>query len=281
MKNCITTCLLLLAVSFVTPLYAQNCCTGGDWPALAMNTDFGAAHLPPEPIDYTPDERSRMMTFNTLDAEKPCRAFYVPSDAQATGVLLIFHEWWGLNEYIMQEAEKWQKLLGSVDVYAVDLYDGVVATDAKTAAQLSSNLDEKRAETIVKSVLMQAGKDKRVATLGWCMGGSWSFKATMLAGNNATGCVMFYGFPEKEEKNIRNLQTDVLYVWASKDSFITKNDVAEFKNAVEATQHEFYWHTYEAGHAFANPSNPKHDKLAAAQADHEALKFLKEKFQIE
>ena len=281
MKNYITTCVLFCMLAFTTQLQAQNCCTGGDWPALALNTDFGAAHLPPEPFNYKPAERSKMITFNTLDAQKPGRAFYVPSDAQATGVLLIFHEWWGLNEYIMQEAEKWQKMLGTVDVYAVDLYDGAVATDAKTAGKLADGLDEKRAETIIKAVLMQAGKDKRVATLGWCMGGSWSFKATMLAGNNATGCVMYYGFPEKEEKNIRDLQTDVVYIWASQDKFITKNDVGEFQKAVEATQHKFYWHTYTAEHAFANPSNPKHDKLAAAQADQEALKFLKGKFQIE
>lgn len=275
--------LLLLAASFIPKIiHAQSCCTGTEWPALALNADFEAAHLPPVPFDYAPkNENAGMITFNTVDANKEGRAFYVPSDEPTNNVLLIFHEWWGLNDYIKQEAEKWQDMLGNVDIYAIDLYDGAVATDAGTAGKLANGLDKKRAENIIKGALAQAGKDKRIATLGWCMGGSWSFTATLLAGNNAIGCVMYYGFPEKEPKKIKDLQADVLYIWASKDDFITQMHVGEFQKEVEATGHEFTMHSFDAVHAFANPSNPKHDRLAAAQAEQLSLEFLKKKFQLD
>lgn len=279
MKN--RTAIILLAASLLAAntLKAQSCCSNGEWPALALNADFRAAHLPPEPFNYTPTENARMITFNTLDANKPGHAYYIPSDEPTNSILLVFHEWWGLNDYIKQEAEKWQKTLGNVDVYAVDLYDGAVATDAETAGKLSNGLDQKRGETIIKGVLAQAG-NKRIATLGWCMGGTWSFTATRLAANNAAGCVMYYGFPEKDPKKVKELQTDVLYIWASQDKYITNNDVGEFKNAVEAAQHKFTWESFDAVHAFANPSNPKHDRLAAAKADKLAENFLKEKMQL-
>lgn len=282
MKKLLLLTLVCLTAIAHNCLYAQSCCQTNEWPLMALNADFGAAHLPPEPFDYTPaDKDAAMITFKTLDAGKDGRAFYVPADEPADNVLLIFHEWWGLNDYIKLEAEKWKKMLPKTDVYAVDLYDGAVATDAKTAGTLANSLDKKRAETIIKGVLSKVGMDKKVATLGWCMGGSWSFTASLLAGNNAAACVMYYGFPEKDPKKIKELQTDVLYMWASKDKFITETIVTEFRQAVEATNHKITVHTFDADHAFANPSNPKHDALAAAQAEKYVEDFLKEKLQVD
>ncbi len=280
MKHLIIAFLLTVAGVTTHTAVAQSCCSNGEWPLLALNEDFKSAHASPEPFNYTP-AKGGMIQFETVDADKPGNAFYIPSDEPTNNVVLVFHEWWGLNDYIKQEAEKWQKMLGNVDVYAIDLYDGKIATDQKTASQYSSGLDNKRAENIIKGALKKAGNDKRIATLGWCMGGTWSFTATRLAGNNAAGCVMYYGFPEKEEKKVKELQADVLYIWASKDNFITKMYVDEFQKQVEATGHKFTLHTFDAVHAFANPSNPNHDKLATAQADSYALKFLKEKMQLD
>jgi hypothetical protein len=39
--------------------------------------------------------------------------------------------------------------------------------------------------------------------------------------------------------------------------------------------------TFDAVHAFANPSNPKHDMLATKQAEQIAKKFLTEKLQLQ
>lgn len=273
---------ILLIAACCNNIYAQNCCVKKDntWNALALNTDFRESHLSPEPFEYTPASNSSMISFKTTDA-KDGHAFYVPSDQPTYKTLIIFHEWWGLNDYIKREAERWQKMLGNVDVYAVDLYDGEVTADPAQAGKLASGLDQKRGETIIKGLLSKIGNDKQIATLGWCMGGSWSFTATLLAGNKAVGCVMYYGFPEKDQKKINNLKADVLYIWGSQDKFITNDLVGAFGKQVNVAGHKFEMHGYNAVHAFANPSNPKYDAPSAKQAEELSLNFLKEKLALD
>lgn len=282
MKTILTVIFFAFFLSAHLIVNAQGCCfdKNTDWQLLALNADFKASHLPPEPLEFIPESRSSMISFNNTDG-KEGHAFYVPSDEPTNKALIIFHEWWGLNDYIKREAENWQKLLGNVDVYAVDLYDGNVATDPGTAGKLMNELEQKRGETIINGLLKKIGNDKLVATLGWCMGGSWSFTASMLAGNKAAACVMYYGFPEKELKKIKALQTDVLYIWGSQDKYITKQVVDEFGQQVQATGHKFEMHAFDAVHAFANPSNPKHDALASEKAKVITVKFLKAKLQLE
>ena len=193
---------------------------------------------------------------------------------------MIFHDWWGLNDYIKREAVRWQGLLGNVDVYAVDLYDGKVTDDPKKASEYAVGLDQKRGEDIVKGVLNLIGNDKMIATLGWCMGGSWSFTASIDAGSRAYGCVMYYGFPPRDEQQISPLKTDVMYVWGAQDKFISKENVELFGNMVVATGHKFNFYQYDAVHAFANPSNPKYNAAYASQAQDIAIKFLRSKLAL-
>ena len=257
---------------------AQSCCkkpTGKGMQALALNKSFKAAHEAPLPISYTPAAGS-MIQF-TVAGEKDGNAFYIPATGQTDNVLFVFHEWWGLNDYVKKEAEKLQGMLGgNVDVYAIDLYDGQSAVTQEEASKLMSGLDPKRGEAIIRGALQKIGK-KNVATIGWCMGGSWSFTASVLAGPQALGCVMYYGFPEKNANKIKPLRCDVLYIRANQDGFITLADVEEFGKKVKVTGHDFILNKYDAVHAFANPSNPKYDVKAAGDAQVEALKFLKQK----
>ncbi len=271
-------CVLLLAG---TTVHAQSCCKKPtDMQAMAMNKEFRAAHLPPLPISYTP-EKGTMIQFPVAGGNDG-NAFYVPADVSTDKVLLVFHEWWGLNDYIGKEAEKWQKLLGGkVAIYAVDLYDGKEAVTPDEAGKLAGGLDPNRGEAIIKGLLQKIGSGKTVATIGWCMGGSWSFTATVLAGPTAAGCVMYYGFPEKEANRIKPLRCDVLYVRGSQDNFIKEADVMEFENKVKVTGHNFTLYSYDAPHAFANPSNPKYDAKAATDAQGHALQFIKEKLTID
>jgi carboxymethylenebutenolidase len=111
--------------------------------------------------------------------------------------------------------------------------------------------------------------------LGWCLGGSYAFRAAVLAEKQAAGCVMYYGFPEKDIKNISPLQTDVLFIWASKDRFITRDLLTAFESAVKTTGRAITVEAYDAVHAFANPSNPQFDAAASASAQQKALAFLR------
>ncbi len=275
---------LLLLVSSIAILSvnakAQNCCAKpGSMQALAMNVDFKGAHEAPIPFTYE-SENGSMVSFSTTDG-KTSNAFFLPSKHPTNKVVLVFHEWWGLNDYIKREAEHIQQSLGGdVDVYAVDLYDGKVATTADEAGKLMGSLDAKRGAAIVEGIIKRAGPSKKIATIGWCMGGSWSFNASVMAGTEAAGCVMYYGFPESDIKKIKPLKADVLYIRGTEDKFIQKEGVDAFGKNVKAVGRNYTQKDFPAEHAFANPSNPKYDVKSATIAMDITIKFLKEKLGI-
>lgn len=246
--------------------------------ALAASEAFGKAHEAPHPFQYS-EKRGSDITFRTLDG-KNGRAYYVPAPEATIRTLIIFHEWWGLNDYIRREADRWQDSLGPIDVYAIDLFDGAVATTAEEAGKLSSGVDRRRADALIKGLLATIGRDAQIATLGWCMGGSYAFRASVLAEKQASGCVMYYGFPEKDAKNVMPLQTDVLYIWASRDKFISKEHVEQLGKSIEAAGRKFTLVTADAEHAFANPSNPHYDASRAMVAEWHALRFLRRYLQL-
>jgi carboxymethylenebutenolidase len=264
---------LLAFITNVSASYAQKCCAKpGSMQALAMNTDFQKAHEAPEPFEYT-SENGSMIQFPAGD--KQASAFFIPAKHKTNRVLIVCHEWWGLNDYIKREAEQLQNELGDVDVYAVDLYDGEVATDAGTAGKLAQGLDAARGNAIVEGLVKHIGSSKKIATIGWCMGGGWSFNATLAAGKQAAACVMYYGFPEDDVKRINTLKTNVLYIYGTEDKYIKAADVAAFGKRVKATGHSYTQKDFKADHAFANPSNPHYNEQAMKEAKALAVAFLK------
>ena len=275
--------LSLVLVLMTSSANAQMCCQkpiGNDMQALALNKSFKASHEAPLPFSYSPKKGSKMIHFSVTGGDDG-NAFFVPSPEETDKVLLVFHEWWGLNDYIKREAENWQKDLGgNIAVYAVDLYDGKVATTPDEAGKLMSSLDTKRAEAIINGLLAKIGSDKKIVTIGWCMGGSWSFTASVLAGAQASGCVMYYGFPEKDDARIKAMRANVLYIYGTQDAFIKKDDVQQFGNKLIKNGIGFTYQSYDAVHAFANPSNPKYDEKAAGEARVLAIAFLKSQLTI-
>lgn len=273
--------LLILLQVFAINMYAQVCChaPSSEVTLAASFDEFQTAHLAPKPLNYQSKPFSSMIKFATEDGRQ-ANAFYVPARQSSTEVLIIFHEWWGLNDYMKKEAERWQEKLGNIDVYVVDLYDGQVATDAKEAAKLSNALTEERGQVIIKGLLAQIGLTKRIATLGWCMGGYWAIKATELMGDKSAGTVVYYGYPETNDEKVKTIKSDVLYIYATQDKFISKEIVDQFEKQVMNNGKKFERHNFNAVHAFANPSNPKFAGKETVEAEQYALEFLKKRMQL-
>jgi carboxymethylenebutenolidase len=253
----------------------KTCCSTVDLSpqALASNADFKRDHE--APMEFTlASPIGKMITYKASDG-KAGNAYVVPSPEPSNQVVFLFHEWWGLNDYIKQEAEKWQQELGNVTVYAVDLYEGKVATTPEDAAKYMGEMDANHARASIEGLMRYIGNDKSVATIGWCLGGTWSFEAALIAGNAAKGCVMYYGFPEEDAQKIKQLKTDVLYIYGNQDAYITRAAVDGLSANVKSAGQKMKLVSYDAVHAFANPSNPKFNEYAASEAHYEASKYLK------
>ena len=246
-----------------------------EFAAFASNPDFINEHADPLPNHFVSEE-GESITFDTPDGKKG-NAFFLKSEKKSKNYLFVIHEWYGLNNHIKETAEKYYNDLDNVNVIALDLYDGKVADNSKDASKYMQAVKTERAESIIKGAVQFAGKNANIYTIGWCFGGGWSLQATLLAGSQAQGCIMFYGSPEKDVDKLKTLNTDVLGIWAAQERWINPKVVAEFEANMKKAGKSLDSNSYQAGHGFANPSNPVYDAEASADAYAKALGFLNER----
>lgn len=272
----------LLLFLFALPLftYAQHksCCSVSStqkFAQLASNDKFAAAHEAPVPFSFTSDKGS-MVTYKATDG-KETTSFQINSANKSDNWLIVFHEWWGLNDYIKKEAEIFSKDLPNVNIIAVDLYDGYVAASPEEAREKMSALKDERSRAIIQGTINHIGKNAKIGTIGWCMGGAWSLQASIMTGKQGAGCVMYYGMPESDVEKLKELNGSVLGIFAKRDEWITPKVVDIFEQKMREANKELTIKFYDADHAFANPSNPNHDVEATEDARVLSLSFFKDK----
>jgi carboxymethylenebutenolidase len=244
---------------------------------LATDKDFSGGH--DSPLPYVYEGAGKEIEFKTADG-KPGHGFEIKSAKPSNKYLFVIHEWWGLNDYIKKEAATFANELPGVNVIAVDLYDGKVATTPEDAGKYMGEVKTERAVAILKGVQAYAGPKAQFASIGWCFGGGWSLQEALLGGKQTVGCVMYYGMPEKDVAKLKTLNTDVLGIFASQDKWINPEVVAQFKKDMSSAGKSLTVESYDADHAFANPSNPKYKKGDAAKAHEHALAYLRGRFKV-
>lgn len=231
----------------------------------------------PEPISFTlADGKGKMITYKNSDGTDGI-GFEVKADLPTDNWVLVFHEWYGLNDYIKKESEEIASTLGNVNVLAIDLYDGKVATNNDEAMKYVQSVDNTRAFTIINGAKDHAGTSAVFATLGWCFGGSWSNQAAIELGDRCAACVMYYGMPEQNIDRLKMLKAPVLGIFAKLDTRITPEVAAKFESELISLKIPASINEYDAVHGFANPSNPKHNVEATKDAKEKTYSFLKEK----
>lgn len=243
---------------------------------FAEDEEFKDAHDTPEENDH--EAKGEMITFAAADGTD-ASAYALMAEGSTDKYLIVIHEWWGLNDHIKEEADRLFAELGDVNVMALDMYDGKVATSPDEAGKFMQAVKPERAEAIVKGALAKAGDNAKIGTIGWCFGGGWSLKSSIMAGDQGAGCVIYYGMPVQEAQALAPLKADVLGIFAEQDGWITPEVVTKFEDLAKATGKKVETRQFDAAHAFANPSNPKYDEAAAKEANAMALNFLKERLQ--
>ncbi len=241
---------------------------------MADDPAFVAIHDNPESIDFTAS--GEMITFPTPDGATGS-AYALMADEPTTDYLFVFHEWYGLNDYIKQEAERLFASLDATNVMAIDLYDGNVATNREEAQRYMQGMEEARGKAIINGALQKAGPEARIGTIGWCFGGGWSLKAAILAGERANAGVMYYGMPVTEADALAPLAAPVLFIYGTQDEWINENVASSFQDLAAETGKQVTVQAYDGQHAFANPSQQSsYNQEAAKAANQLALNFLQE-----
>ena len=282
MKKIILTLLVVLTTSLS---YSQSCCqlafasNEGNMSEFTTDENFVASHQIPLEYNHNSLVGGEMITFKTTDVTDG-NGYLVKSKIKSNKWLFVYQEWWGLNDHIKKQADiLYNEMGGNVNVLAIDMYDGKVATTREDAAKYMQSADEKRLENIVNGALAYAGKKAKVASIGWCFGGGWSLKSAVLSKKQAIGSVMYYGMPVQDVEKLKTLNCEVLGLFATEE-WISKQVIEEFAANMKTANKSLNYKIFEAEHAFANPSNPKFDEKAATEANAMAVKFLKEKFKL-
>ena len=266
---------LLLAITVVAQDGITICHTPPTekFALLASNKDFNAMH--PSPMPYVhQSEVGKMITLKTSDGQQ-ANAYFLKAKKETNNWIFVFQEWWGLNDYIKRESEKLYNDLSNVNVLALDMYDGKLTTVREDAAKYMGEFKQDRGNAIVNGALAFAGKSAKVGTIGWCFGGGQSIQAALTANGQAAACVMYYGQPEDNIEKLKTLNCDVLNIWPTQDKWITKELMDTFQSNMTAAGKKLTIKAYDADHAFANPSNSKHNKELANDAYKNTVGFFR------
>lgn len=241
---------------------------------FASNKEFNREHPNPRVYTHVSEAGGKMISFKTEDGTE-AKGYLLMAKKKTNNWVFVFQEWWGLNDNIKGKSEELYNDLGNVNVLALDMYDGKLATDRETAGKYMGEFKQERGNAIVKGALVYAGKDARVATVGWCFGGGQSMQATLTAAKQAVACVIYYGMPEEDAAKLKTLNCDVLGIFATKEKWINQDVVKKFEANMKEAGKNLTVKNYDADHGFANPSNPIYDKVASEDAYKNTVAFFK------
>jgi len=204
--------------------------------------------------------------------------------------VLVFPEWWGLNDYAKSRAKQLAEL-GYV-AFAADLYgEGKVIDIAhpqdaqKMATALRGNQAtwRGRAAAALKQLTDRPNVDAgKVAAIGYCLGGSTALQLAY-SGADLKAVVTFHaGLPTPTAAEAKAVKARILVCNGGADTFIPEKAIKDFRAALEAggAKHEFV--NYDGVvHSFTAPDadkagnkGMKYDKTA----DEDSWKRMKELF---
>lgn len=276
MKSQIMRTLLLIPfLLFSLTAFTQTCCESSSTSAFASlgdDPDFRMAH--DEPVQKVKFEGIGATVTFPVNGGEDGSGYVIRASKPTLNWLIVIHEWWGLNDHIRAMGEQLNKDLGNCNVLCIDLYDGLVTDNRDQASEYMQNADETRIRGIIEGAKGYMGHRAKVSTIGWCFGGGWSLQASLAMRDQGYACVMYYGMPESDEAELAQLKSSVLGIFASEDGWVTGKIVQDFESILFRNEKSYEIVTFEAEHAFANPSNPNFDKKAAKEAYGMALGFL-------
>jgi dienelactone hydrolase len=173
--------------------------------------------------------------------------------------VLVFPEWWGVNDYIKERTRRLAEL--GYAALAVDMYG---------SGQLADNADE--AARMMNSVLndMQTGTTRiragygclrdqplvdpsKMGAIGYCFGGAMALHAARI-GMDLLGVASFHGALGSFHKPSRGeVKAKVLICHGAEDAMVSDQDVAAFKEEMTHAGVDFRFISYEGAlHGFTS-----------------------------
>lgn len=205
-------------------------------------------------------------------------AYFAAAEEARCGVVVI-QEWWGLNEWMRVITTRFAAQ--GVAAVCPDLYHGKVAKNEKEASHLMSHLDWNKALEELQAALnwlKEVKEVKKVAVMGFCMGGALSIAAGTRLKNMDAG-ICFYGIPPLLVAYPKDVKCKMQFHFGELDDckgFSDPEAADQLEKEVKeaGVQYEFFRYP-NCKHAFMNNLRPNFNKDANNLAFNRALQFIK------
>lgn len=239
-------------------------------------------------VEPTKPVTTELVEYATIDGQKIKGYYAYPTNATKPlpGILAI-HEWWGLNKNIEAMA---RRLAGEgYQVLALDLYGGKIAKTPERATQLVLEVigNPIGAEANIAKAykfLSETKRSPKMASIGWCFGGSWSLETALIFPQELDATIIYYGgqIGTATPKELATLEMPILGIFGAEDETIPLAKVKKLESTLKELDKVADIQIYDhAGHAFANSSGQNYVAEAAEKAWKESIDFLNEYLTIE
>ena len=255
-------------------LFGQNVYPDRERPAMKKAILFALALLLTATSLFA---ESKTVTYKSGD-ETVSGEVYTPAGKGPFPALIVIHEWWGLNGWVNEQAQKLSEQ-GYVTL-AVDLYRGKVATTPEEAHEIMRGVPEDRAKRDLHAAFEFLAsqpnvKKDRIGAIGWCMGGGYALDVALLEPTLAAD-VINYGHLATDPESMKKVHAPILGIFGAQDKGIPPADVRRFGEQLDKLGKKIEIKIYDdAGHAFENPNNKEGYRAAdAADAWNRTVDFL-------
>lgn len=183
---------------------------------------------------------------------------YVPAGSGPFPALVVIHEWWGLNDWVKEQASRLADQ--GYETLAIDLYRGKVATTPDEAHEIMRGVPGDRAarDLLAAFDYLAAQKSvdaRRIGDIGWCMGGGYAFDLA-LSQTRLKAAVVNYGHLASDAATLKGINAAFLGIFGAQDKGIPEEDVRKFESQMKAAGKKAEIVIYpDAGHGFENPNN--------------------------
>jgi dienelactone hydrolase len=207
--------------------------------------------------------------------------------------ILLFHEWWGLDDFALEQATALAEL-GYV-VFCADMYgmnpsgDNIVAESPQEAQRLSGRLYRDRVwmrQLATTAFLLMAKQPQvdpsRVATLGFGFGGTVAVELAR-SGAAIDGTICFHGgLFNPNPSDAGRIKGEMLVLQGTKDPMVGDAEIDAFEAEMDAANRPYeIIRLSGAEHAFSNRRSDfwnipgaSYDQRAAERASEHVAAFL-------
>ncbi|MBK8939812.1 MAG: dienelactone hydrolase family protein [Polyangiaceae bacterium] len=191
-------------------------------------------------------------------------------------MLIVFHEWWGVNDDIRDLCARFAA--EGIAAAAIDLYDGKATTDANEAFRMVEEMKTSVSMDKTSALVQRLASDPRfgkIGVTGFCLGGAMSIAAASTV-DGISAAVPFYGVPRDEFAQLERAKVPILGHYAKEDPFVKRERVLEVQERAKKNGVDFEAHFYDAKHAFMRKGDPSaYDEASATLAWSRTIPFLR------